>query len=355
MVIMKRSIIFATLLNSCFIHSNFIVDSLSNYRGNHAFAKKDFKRAQAEYSKILESSPYDPEANYNVGLSLYKQNRFEDAQHYFDRAEQSAGKNNVLLEQALFNEGNAYVQLKKLENALKSYEKVLEVNPKNQQAQQNIDIVKKMMQQPPDQQDQDNGSDDQKDENQKNKDGKQKKNKKDQRSNDQRSNDQQSDDQDSSDQDSDDLDQKEKQKQESSKQKKQQGKNNKGDEQDNQADQQADENDTQENKDQQLEKSKKQTRDGKQTQKEKQQEQSLQKSQEQQDQFNDQDEKGNAAELQDELAEQVEAKPEDDDRLDKRSALVMQKMSEHEDNLQKQILKMNVSKSGAAKYGQKNW
>src|SRR5687767_4998405 len=151
MVIMKRSIIFTALVSSCFIQANFIADSLSQYRGNQAFHAKDFKRAQQEYGKIFDNDPYDPQANYNVGLALYKQNKYEDSLPYFSRAASSASKNNVLQQQALFNQGNAHAQLKQLDEALQSYEKVLEINPNNDQAAHNADLIKKMKQQPPEQ------------------------------------------------------------------------------------------------------------------------------------------------------------------------------------------------------------
>ena len=48
-------------------------------------------------------------------------------------------------------------------------------------------------------------------------------------------------------------------------------------------------------------------------------------------------------------------KPQDDERLDKRAAMILQKMNEQEKHVQKELLKLNAAKQGASNYGQKNW
>ena len=59
--------------------------------------------------------------------------------------------------------------------------------------------------------------------------------------------------------------------------------------------------------------------------------------------------------LSDKYAAEVDSKIQDDKRLDSRASYVLAKMQEQEENIQKQLLKMNVSKQGALNHGQKNW
>ena len=61
------------------------------------------------------------------------------------------------------------------------------------------------------------------------------------------------------------------------------------------------------------------------------------------------------ASLADQYAQEMMTEPGSDERLDKQSVQLMQKLQDQEDYVQKQLLKMNVSKQGASNYGQKNW
>jgi Ca-activated chloride channel family protein len=339
-VIMKNFMILTMLFLANSINASMVSSSALKFLANAAYHTNDFQGAQAHYSKLLAKNPYDPETNYNLGLTSLKQMKHDQALNYFTRAAKHAQKNSQLQEQAFFNQGNTLVGINKLQESLESYQQVLAINQKNDRAKQNIEIVKKMLEQQKQQNDdkKDQNQDQKKDQN-KNDNQNQKSDKKNEKNDDSK-------DQDFKDQNSEKLD--DKKEQEKTKQEKEKEEQNKKDR--DQKDQSSDQNQTKEQSADQLEKSKQQ--------KEK-QDDSLKKSQEKQENSNNSDQKEQhqapqEESLKDELAELVN--PDDkDDRLNKTSANLMQKMKDHEDHIQKQLLKMNVSKHGAAKHGQKNW
>ena len=337
---MKKTVLIL-LLTTSITRTNFITDSIIQYKAHRALQANDLKKSQQDYTSLLEKSPYDPATNYNLGLTFFKQKQFDQAFDGFARAAKHAQPKSKLQEQSFFNQGNTFVELQKLQEAINAYEKTLEINPNNDHAQHNIEIVKKMLQQEEQKKDKDN-SDKQND---KNKD--KQKNDKNQKSENQQEQD--SHDQDSKEND-DSQDSNNKKDQKTNKDQQEHPKENyknRDEKQDN-----PDENQTKEQSADKLEKSKQQ---------EQQQDDSLKKSYDKQNKKNDtssqdtdkQDQQ--EAALQDDLAAQVDPNNKNDERLNKKSATLMQKMKDHEDHIQKQLLKMNVSKQGETKHGQKNW
>ncbi len=104
----------------------------------------------------LVQQPDNPELLYDLGVSSYKNGDHEHALSYFSKAAQSSKASKQLQEQALFNAGNTHVALKQLQEALQSFEQVVKLNPNNAKAAHNKEIVKKMLEeQKQQQQDQD--------------------------------------------------------------------------------------------------------------------------------------------------------------------------------------------------------
>lgn len=85
-------------------------------------------------------SQQQSQVDYNLGLSLYNQEKYEEALPFF----QSAAKvqdNNALKAKALYNQGNSYFKLEKLDEAKKSYQQALLSNPEDDDARHNIEVV----------------------------------------------------------------------------------------------------------------------------------------------------------------------------------------------------------------------
>ena len=180
---------------------------LQNYQsGNYQEARKAFE-------KHLKSSPESREAQFDAGASAYKLNDFAQAISHFTSSLLS--ENKKLREDSAYNLGNSLVRrgesakendAKKADwkNAIEQYTEALKLNPKNQPAEENRAIVKKLLeelekQEKQQQQKKDDQKKDDKDKDQKKDQQKQDQNK-DQQNKDQQNKDQQNKDQQNKDQ-----------------------------------------------------------------------------------------------------------------------------------------------------------
>ena len=190
--------------------------------GLQDYQSGNYDKARKVFEQQLKKSPDSREVQFNAGASAYKLGDFEQAISHFTSALLS--EDNKLREDAAYNLANSLVRrgeaasdksAKKSDwkNAIEQYTEALNLDSKNKQAQENRDIVKKLLEeldkqekqqdkkqdQKKDQKDQQNKQDqqnkDQKDQqnkqDQQNKDQKDQQNKQDQQNKDQNSQDDQ--------------------------------------------------------------------------------------------------------------------------------------------------------------------
>lgn len=151
-----------------------------NYDRAIVAGQKNNWTASAELlKKELIENPESAQLLYDTGVSSYKNGDYDYALSYFLKASETPNAPALLQEQALFNAGNTQVALKQLENALASFEKVLERNPQNAKATHNKEMVKKMLEEQKQQQQQNQKNDQNKDEQKDKKEQKQKNDQKD--------------------------------------------------------------------------------------------------------------------------------------------------------------------------------
>ena len=206
--------------------------------GLQDYQSGNYDRARKVFERQLKSTPDSREAQFDVGASAYKLGDFEQAISRFTGA--LLTEDSKLREDAAYNLGNSLVRrgeaakdnaAKKADwkNAIEQYTEALNLDSKNKQAQENRDIVKKLLEELDKQEKQQQDKKDQKD--QQNKDQKDQQNKQDQQNKDQK-------------------DQQNKQDQQNKDQKDQQNKDQK-DQQDKQDQQNKDQKDQQNKQDQQ--------------------------------------------------------------------------------------------------------
>ena len=151
-------------------------------QGNREYEKSKFSDSEISYRKAVDKNKQSPDALFNVGDALYKQNKFEEAGKQFtenvsenyDKSKKSAG---------LYNLGNSLLKANKLQESIEAYKSSLKLRPDNREAKYNLsyaqDLLKLQQQKQKQQQDkQDQNKDkkkdeqkkDQKDQNDKNKD-----------------------------------------------------------------------------------------------------------------------------------------------------------------------------------------
>ncbi|HZW61852.1 MAG TPA: tetratricopeptide repeat protein [Candidatus Babeliales bacterium] len=120
----------------------------------NAAQHNNWESAHQLLTELVVNKPDNPSILYDAGIAAFNIKNFSQAQAYFQHAAESKNAPIELKEQAYFNLGNTQVELKQLEQAIASYEKVLEINPNNERAKHNLEVVKKMLEQQKQQQQQ---------------------------------------------------------------------------------------------------------------------------------------------------------------------------------------------------------
>lgn len=125
--------------------------------------KDFFKNTEQLGEEALLQEDYQTAANtfqdyYRQGVAHYKAGNFEDAENMFKKSAREE-----VASSATYNLGNALVQQQKFKEAIAAYENVLDKWPDHTKAKENLELVKKMVeqqqQQDPPPQDQDNNND----------------------------------------------------------------------------------------------------------------------------------------------------------------------------------------------------
>ena len=135
------------------------VDKKYIREGNREYKKNKFSESEILYRKAIDKNKQSPDAVFNIGDALYKQNKFEDAGKQFienanlneDKIKKSAG---------LYNLGNSLLQANKVQESIDAYKNSLKLRPDSKEAKYNLayaqDLLKKQEQQKQQQKDQDN-------------------------------------------------------------------------------------------------------------------------------------------------------------------------------------------------------
>ena len=124
--------------------------------GEEAYANKDYLQASEYYQHKLEKSPDDPELLYNYGTAAYKNNMYDEAIDAFTKALKS--DNIKLQEKAYYNRGNSYYRkgaeaqqadpkttIGQWQEALNSLDSALKLDPQNEDARHNHQIIAKQL------------------------------------------------------------------------------------------------------------------------------------------------------------------------------------------------------------------
>ncbi len=134
----------------------------------------DYDKA-LEYFKKAKKSDKSNIINYlNIGSTLYKQEKYEDAinENMNGMSVDTAISDTNVASEIFYNTGNAFYKIDSLKQAMKFYKAALLANPKDKDAKYNLELVMRRMRQSQSQQSKQNQKNQQ---NQKNKQGQQKK------------------------------------------------------------------------------------------------------------------------------------------------------------------------------------
>ena len=112
-------------------------------RGNRAYERLDYDRAEERYREAQQLSDTCFEATFNLGDALYKQQRFDEAEKVFTALAADSTRNELDRAHSYYNLGNSLFQQKKYQEALAAYKRSLRLNPADLETKYNYAYTKK--------------------------------------------------------------------------------------------------------------------------------------------------------------------------------------------------------------------
>ena len=109
--------------------------------GNHGYDKSKYTDAEVEYKKALEKNPKSKEAQFNLGNSYYKQQRFDEAMREYGNSSGSM-KSPEERAEAFYNSGNSLYQSNKYQEAVDAYKQSLRLNPNDEDTRYNLQMAR---------------------------------------------------------------------------------------------------------------------------------------------------------------------------------------------------------------------
>ncbi len=159
-------ILIASILLGCTIPGYSQGEKKHLRQGNREYENKKYSESEIYYRKAIDKNDELPDAFFNTGDALYRQDKFEDAGQEFvvthemtDDTEKKAS--------SLYNLGNSLLNANKIKESIDAYKGSLRLDPGNMEAKYNLAYAQDLLQQ---QQNQQNQQDQQDQENQDKKD-----------------------------------------------------------------------------------------------------------------------------------------------------------------------------------------
>ena len=121
-------------------------------QGNNEFSKGNFPESEVLYRKAIDKKTV-PDAQFNLGDALYKQEKYEDAgRNFIDNA--TKVDDMVKKSNSFFNLGNSLLNSQKIEESIEAYKNSLKLNPANMEAKYNLAYAQDLLKQQQEQQQQ---------------------------------------------------------------------------------------------------------------------------------------------------------------------------------------------------------
>lgn len=129
------------ILSLFFINLRAQQDLKQTARGNTAFLNKEIIEAEANYREALSYNSENPIPEYNLGTTLYRDEKLAEAEKRFADAAQNA-TTKADKHKAYHNLGNTYLVQKKYKEAVEAYKNALRNNPTDEETRYNLALAK---------------------------------------------------------------------------------------------------------------------------------------------------------------------------------------------------------------------
>jgi len=113
-------------------------------KGNDLFKERKYVDAEVKNKKALKQNPNYEKAAYNLGNSIYEQNRFKEALPHYEFVSKSTKDTKTKLE-TFHNIGNTTMKLKQYDKAVAAYKNSLRLNPKDDETRYNLALAQKLL------------------------------------------------------------------------------------------------------------------------------------------------------------------------------------------------------------------
>ena len=142
------------------------------FRGNRSFDKQKYGEATSTFSEAVKKNEKYFGAHYNLGNSLYKIKKYDEAIAEYQKAQKNTNNKDEKAA-SYYNEGNAHLQNGDGEKAVNAYKNALKYDPDNEAILKNLQIAKKKQKQKDNKQNQQNQQQNQQNNQNKNQDNNQ--------------------------------------------------------------------------------------------------------------------------------------------------------------------------------------
>ncbi len=141
----KSFILFAFFTISTFHLAFSQTDRREVRKGNKLYRAEKFDEAEIKYRHSQEKNPNNHTGTFNLGNSLYKQGRYQEASQSFESIAQllSRPKDKA---QALHNLGNSYLKAEKFKESIEAYKNSLRIEPNDNETRHNLAYAMTKMQ-----------------------------------------------------------------------------------------------------------------------------------------------------------------------------------------------------------------
>ena len=116
------------------------------FRGNRSFDKQKYGEAISTFSEAVKKNEKDFGAHYNLGNSLYKIKKYDEAIAEYQKAQKNTNNKDEKAA-SYYNEGNAHLQNGDGEKAVNAYKNAFKFDPDNEAILKNLQIAKKKQKQ----------------------------------------------------------------------------------------------------------------------------------------------------------------------------------------------------------------
>jgi Ca-activated chloride channel homolog len=113
-----------------------------NKKGGKLYEEKRYESALEAYRAAQIRDPNQPRIRYNLGTSLYQIDQFQEAETELKNALERS-ETNDLKGRAWYNYGNTQYRLGRFDQAIEAYKKTLDIDPDDEDAKFNLEVLQK--------------------------------------------------------------------------------------------------------------------------------------------------------------------------------------------------------------------